>query len=344
VTAPALPFTTTVDAAKPRPALVCVTPVLNEEWILERFLACAALWADHIVIADQGSTDRSREIARAHPKVILVENPMSHFDERVFRGLLIQAAREIPEPRLFIALDADEALTANWETSPEWQTLLSLEPGTVVKFDWLNMYEGAKRGFIPEWEYPYGLMDDGTEYVADKIHTHRLPMPAHPPVLVLKEVKIIHFAPTEWTRYKSRQRWYQCWEVLNRPKRRATELYRFYHSMDNPRGVVDMAPEWLDGYRRRGIDLTSVRRQARYRWDGEVLDFFQQHGTAVFRRLDVWDVDWATLAAAWGHERPPRDPRSLLDRLVLKYLRRTQGRHHGLAYRWIDRALRVVGW
>lgn len=37
--------------------IVCLTPVRNEAWILERFLKAAELCADHIVLADQDSTE-----------------------------------------------------------------------------------------------------------------------------------------------------------------------------------------------------------------------------------------------------------------------------------------------
>ena len=35
--------------------IICLTPVKNEGWILERFLKCTSLWADYIIIADQSS-------------------------------------------------------------------------------------------------------------------------------------------------------------------------------------------------------------------------------------------------------------------------------------------------
>ena len=51
--------------------IVVVTQVKNEEWILERFLALTSRFADAIVVADQRSTDRSREIyaqfSKSHP-------------------------------------------------------------------------------------------------------------------------------------------------------------------------------------------------------------------------------------------------------------------------------------
>src|SRR5437667_3161139 len=97
-----------------RPTIICLTPVKNEAWILDRFLQCASLWADHIIVADQCSEDESREIVGRHPKVILIENPSPVYDEGARQKLLLEAARRIPGKRLLIALDADEMLTANW--------------------------------------------------------------------------------------------------------------------------------------------------------------------------------------------------------------------------------------
>ena len=52
--------------------------------------------------------------------------------------MLVEAARSIPNDgkRIFIALDADEALSANWRKSPEWHKLLRAAPGTVLAFQW----------------------------------------------------------------------------------------------------------------------------------------------------------------------------------------------------------------
>jgi glycosyltransferase involved in cell wall biosynthesis len=103
-----------------RPTVICLTPVKNEAWVLERFLRCASVWADYIIIADQKSTDGSQEIARQFKKVILIENPSPTYNEFAREELLIEAARNISGPRLLVALDADEALTANFMNSVEW--------------------------------------------------------------------------------------------------------------------------------------------------------------------------------------------------------------------------------
>src|SRR5579872_3256170 len=92
------------------PTIICLTPVRNEAWILERFLQCASLWADHIVVADQCSDDDSCEIALRHPKVTLIRNPSPAYDEGARQRLLIDAARRLPAEgrRMLIAIDADE--------------------------------------------------------------------------------------------------------------------------------------------------------------------------------------------------------------------------------------------
>ena len=61
--------------------IICLTPVRNEAWILDKFLQCTSLWADYIILADQMSTDGSREIALKYPKVILVDNNSATFNE-----------------------------------------------------------------------------------------------------------------------------------------------------------------------------------------------------------------------------------------------------------------------
>jgi len=62
--------------------------VKNEEEVLERCLASVSNFADEIVIVDTGSTDRTKEIAQAHPKVKLFDSDhfgsWTHFSEFSF--------------------------------------------------------------------------------------------------------------------------------------------------------------------------------------------------------------------------------------------------------------------
>ena len=150
-------------------SIVCLTPVKNEAWILDRFLQCASLWADHIIIADQQSNDGSREIASKYSKVILVNNPSPTFNEPERQKLLINEARKIPGSRLLITLDADEILTANFKDSPEWQTILQAPIGTVINFQWVNLCPDMKNCWIPNRDFAWGFIDDNSEHLARKI-------------------------------------------------------------------------------------------------------------------------------------------------------------------------------
>src|ERR1700751_208255 len=123
-----------------KPLLICLTPIKDEAWILERFLKCTSVWADHIIIADQHSKDQSKEIARSFPKVTLIENNSETYNEPDRQQLLIREARKIAGPKILMTLDADEFLTANFLTSPEWETILRSTVGTVIRFQRLEVF------------------------------------------------------------------------------------------------------------------------------------------------------------------------------------------------------------
>jgi glycosyltransferase involved in cell wall biosynthesis len=336
-------------AADLPPTVVCVTPVKNEAWILDRFLACASLWAEHIIIADQGSDDGSREIIRGYPRARLIENRSPSYNERDRQQLLIAAAREIPAPRLIVALDADEMLTANWAESPEWKTVLRAPPGTVIRFQWVNICPDLSSCWVPDADMPFGFVDDGSAHRGELIHSPRVPVPSGSPSLLLRDIKVLHYQYTDWQRMKSKQRWYQCWERIHNPKSRPTSIFRLYHRADAvvPRERQPLRWEWTAGYERLGIDMTSVRRPGEFRWDRDVMDLFTRHGVRAFRHLDVWDADWTERARADGSadaSRSFRDPRGPAERLIHQWLRWTQ-RHS--ASRWVrlgDRVLRAFGW
>lgn len=326
--------------------MICLTPVKNEAWILDRFLSCASLWADHIIVADQGSKDDSVAIARRYPKVTLIENPSRSYDEGARQRLLLEAARRIPGQRILIALDADEVLTANWSDGPEWRAVRLAKPGTVIRFQWANLRPDLQTCWLPPQRLPLGFADDGSEHGGSMIHSDRLPIPADAPSLVLREIKVLHYQYTDWPRMESKQRWYQCWEQLRQP-RRAAQIYRQYHFMHAipATQVRPVRPEWFKGYQQQGIDLTSISREDSYLWDRLVLEMIKQHGSATFRRINIWDVDWKLKAKQTGVDGDGiHDPRSWLDRAVLHWLRKTQEQYTRPLNRLLQWLLRFVGW
>jgi hypothetical protein len=332
------------------PTLICLTPVKNERWILERFLTCASLWADHIIVADQGSTDGSAEIAARFPKVALVENPSPDYDEVARQRLLIEHARRIPGPRLLLALDADEALVGDAFASLDWRRALDAPEGTVLTMQWVNVLPGARTAWLPEHAIPFGFVDDGTEHCGGRIHTPRLPVPPGSPVLELDAVKVLHFQYVDWARMKSKQRWYQCWEAIHHPENRPIQVYRAYHQMDAlPRNrIVPLEPSWLAAYAAAGVDLTDwPPTPGPLPWDEDVARWIVRYGARRFAKVDIWDVDWPDVARRSGlpvAAEALQDPRRRSQRLVHGFLRITQARHTRAPVRAAQRLLRLGNW
>lgn len=327
-----------------RPDLLCLTPVKNEEWILRRFLKSATGWADQVILADQLSIDSTREIAKQFDKVRVIKNDNPAYDEGARQTLLLNAARENESAnrRVLLALDADEMLSSNWRTSDEWQKLLTAESGTVLAFYWVNLLPGCDKGWLSPEPIPFGFVDDGSSHVGEVIHSRRLPVPEHANWMIFKDIRVLHYQYTNWNRMKSKQRWYQCWERINHPQKRPITIFRQYHHMDSERETAfPTDPSWFsaqDGT----LDMIPETHYARdYTWDDKVREIISEAGTEVFRKLDIWD----SLLTSEGAESPIlSDPRNAFEKLIHRWLRRTQPRHDELDVRIIQKLLQIAGW
>ena len=295
------------------------------------------------------STDETAEIARRFEKVQVLSISAEVFDERKNRGLLIDAARQVGGPRVLLAIDADEFLTPNWER-PEWRQALQSEPGTLLTFDWVNLLPGIRRAWVPPHKIPYGFVDDGSDHSLTPIHGPRIPIPDGAPICALSETKVLHLQYTDWPRMKSKQRWYQCWERINHPRKRPIQIYRQYHRMDAfpPDQLHPVPPDWLHHYAELGIDLRPRSSAGPFWWDEQVLEWLVDRGPRPFAKIaDVWDEDWGQIAARLGRTVPPErvsDPRGRLDRLIHQWLSRTQSTAMSSTTRWWQRALIPFGW
>ncbi|HTQ32003.1 MAG TPA: glycosyltransferase family 2 protein [Opitutaceae bacterium] len=331
----------------PRPTLICLTPVRNEAWILDRFLQCASTWADHIIIADQQSDDGSREIAGRHPKVRLVENAGAGLDEKSRQELLIAEARKIPGPRILLALDADEMLSANFTASPEWALLLAASPGTSLWFERADLYPFHESIAVYHSPWLFGCVDDGRPHAGRFIHSPRVPVDEHGPKLHFAEIKVLHYQYTDWARMKSKHRLYEIIETLKDPRRSAISIYRQYHHMDPPNPWKMPVPRaWFEGYERQGIDMTSTKIDGRYGYDRQALQEMEKHGPRRFARQAVWEVDWTELARAHGFASPERfsDPRTRFEKWFHRWLADSQPRPFTFKNKVINKLLRWTGW
>ena len=164
------------------PLLVVLTPVRNEAWILHAFLKATSLWADYIIIADQMSTDGSRDIYPQYEKVIVVDNHRAEMHQARTRQLLFEAAQKIEGDKILFTLDADEFLSGDFMNTPSWQTILNSEPGDVFLFRWIDLLPKAERCIISKPLYWAAHMSDDLmkgQFPDNHIHEWRLPWPTN---------------------------------------------------------------------------------------------------------------------------------------------------------------------
>lgn len=346
-----------------KPKIICLTPTKNEAWIIERFLKCASLWADHIIIADQGSTDSTVEIAKKYPKVIVVENKNSEYNEKSRQELLLSEARKIDGKKLIFALDADEFLSANAFISSEWQTIQEAPAGTVFTFRWLNIHPNftsvtKDNRFRGNWAY----MDDGVSHSSTrKIHTERLPYPDNAVHIHCNDIFVLHYAYVDNQRLESKKRWYMCWELinLNVDYRSLYKKYIINHDLyGEGLEVLPLEKRWLEGY--ANIDMTSIPQQVIhfapntdmpyakkllpvFWWDYEVLEMIEKYGAQRFRFLSIWSYDFSLLAKFLNKSdsfifcRPHDVKTRLYDRLIV-----LAEKYSGLRLRFIEKALHII--
>lgn len=279
----------------PRRPLVVLTPVKNEAWILDRFLAVTSRVADLIVIADQGSTDGSRDICRRFPKVHLIDNPSPDYDEATRQLMLLRVAREaVPGEKVLLALDADEILAANAPGSAGWRAMLEAAPGTVLCFEKPDLWQGTDLCLRYETPWPLGYVDDGAEHSAHRLHSIRIPTPEGAPRFHVPDVKILHFALTRLDHQAAKARFYSVQENLHgtSPLYRRRALYSRTRNW-SAYGHLEPTPRaWFAGWEEEGIDLHALRHEEFYWQDFEVLRLFGRHGVRRFWLDDIWGFDW----------------------------------------------------
>ncbi|MDZ8049865.1 MAG: glycosyltransferase family 2 protein [Aulosira sp. ZfuVER01] len=277
------------------PKIVVITPVKNEAWILERFLSVTSQFADHIIIANQNSTDDTISICKKYPKAILIENKSEKYSEADRQLLLIQTARElIQEQKIILALDADEILAANAIKTPSWQTMLNAKPGTVIFFEKPDLYLTTKQCIRSGILTPLGYVDDGAEHQPQLIHSVRIPMPEYATRLHIHDIKVLHYALARMDAQASKVRLYGVIENILGISNAISRRYRYSASQDYLKlGKLETTPdEWYIGWEEMGIDMHAINKQKYYSYDFEMLQYFHKYGLRRFWREDIWRFDW----------------------------------------------------
>jgi len=279
------------------PKIIVLTPVRNEAWILDTFLSITSRFADHIVIADQHSTDGTPQMAKRHPKVILIENKDVEFSNISRQRLLIDTARKLfPGPRILLALDADELLTADSVGVEGWEVMKKQKSGTVFLFEKPDLIETCEQCVrYPDGPWPLGYYDDNKPHFGPVLGSIRIPTSDDAPRLVVRDIKFLHYGLARIRAQSAKFRFYAVQDNLHKlnPLYRRRWAYNLGRVMKGLKeNAVPVPPEWFKGWLELGFNVRTVIDE-KFPWqDVELLKIFHRYGEKRFWLDLVWDWNW----------------------------------------------------
>lgn len=324
-----------------RPLIIVMTPVRNEAWVLRAFLEATSLWADYIIIADQMSTDGSREIAKSYDKVIFIDNKNPEFNEAERQGMLVAKAREVADGRdtLLWGLDADEILAANAFETEDWKHILNSAPGDVFWFKWAEICPNQKEYWLSRnTYYPWLFHDDGKEphgnYVRN-MHSMRIPYPIEEKQMYyVDDFRVLHLAYLNEHRVASKRRFYQFvdWEMNHR---HPVTLCRSYTQTKTGEQVSPLPGNFLYHKDEYGFDLLNLvdAEVTKCYMDEYIVERFQRHAMKELRKLDIWDDVFLKTYDL-------NDPQHVVDKWVHSYLRKTALKKDEKLIRILDKVIK----
>jgi len=326
-----------------QPLHIVMTPVRNEAWVLRAFLETTSIWADYIIIADQMSTDGSREIAKEYPKVILIDNKNPEFNEAERQAMLVAKAREVAAGRdtLLWGLDADEVLAANTFETEDWKHILNSKPGDVFWFKWAEICPNQKEYWLSKTTYyPWLFHDDGKEphgnYVRN-MHSMRIPYPIEEKQMYyVDDFRVLHLAYLNEHRVASKRRFYQFvdWE-MNR--RSPVALSRSYTQIKKNDQILPLPNNFLYKTNQYDFDLLDLvdTEVAKCYMDEYIVERIPRHSMKELRKLDIWDDVFLKTYHL-------DDPQRKVDKLVHSYLRNTVQRNNNKIIRGLDKVIKKL--
>lgn len=330
---------------KNRPAIVVVTPVRNEAWVMDAFLTCTSSWADYILLADQHSDDGTREIASKYEKVTLIDNNLAEMNQAAARELLFKEADKIEKDKIVFALDADEFLSEGFDKTEGWRRIMESEPNEIFCFKWLNLYGDFKHdvpntGYM-EWacHFAPGISLAQEYHNCERRAVHEMRFPCLPTTrasyILIDDIQFVHLARLNLARQENKRAFYQVSSVAKLQKwMSAIGLYRSYHtSQPETKSLEKDVILYVasDGGDARAMVKTGDIGQ--YYID-EMVRIFQRDGYKKYLKIDIWDNPYLIQAGV-----TPRVP--LKFKALHSYLRKTQYRAENKSVRLMDWALKL---
>jgi glycosyltransferase involved in cell wall biosynthesis len=271
--------------------VITLVPVKNEAWILPFSLQNYSSFSDHIIVADQGSTDDSVAICNQFDKVHVVQNPYIGHTNKM-RWLLLDEARKIDKNALIVYIDADEFI------SPAFieEILTHAKTGhQSIGFSsyWIQItkdYEHARGEHV--WTnnikkfafFDNETIDYNRQIVTDD-HSSRIPDTES---VVHIESPLLHLQFLSKPRSEIKQALYMCNELLRGDDpRKINNKYSVSQYPATP-VLTKTKSKWFRGIHLPPLSLfvtTDTQKEQ------VVIDILNKHGVTYFESLAIWQID-----------------------------------------------------
>jgi len=322
-------------------------PVKNDSWFIENSIRHAVAWADHVIVADESSTDGSVEIYKRLEKEspnlkIIYDRPKMDFTTPDMRNYMLEQVRTIEGYNIIFELHADEIISAKiLKSETRNEIVQKLAVGECLELPWLTLWKDPLqyRSDKSVWSNNsciFAFRDDRkSQFQSAGFHGFRVPENYLENKIKLNRIPVIHYQFTNIGADMSKQALYQTFERNHYPDENIFKIYRLYSYFFDERNMnceelneEDYAP-WI----RMGLNILELHEDAEeFCWrDGEVLKNFKIYGLGRYEKTLIWHINWEKKrqhALKKGLQNIPSfeivDPRSLRTRLAHKFLMRYQ--------------------
>jgi hypothetical protein len=178
------------------------------------------------------------------------------------------------------------------------------EPGTLIYLQWVTLWKSYKyyRVDSPNFYGSYNRqiwIDDGISEIPaagyQEMHMAYNPLKAKK-YLYLNDIVCLHYQCCNWQRMESKHRYYRAHEKVNIQKLSDLAIYRIYgHMSSNDMEIKSSPHEWFDGWKKKGIDMTTVQTESFTHFDLSVIEMLHKNGPDFFAFQDIWRVNWSEL-------------------------------------------------
>ena len=104
-------------------------------------------------------------------------------------------------------------------------------------------------------------------------------------------VGLMHFQFVNWENLLIKQAWYRCLERIRNPKMNPYKINKIYGESKNEVGLeTKVSPQsWFSEYKFFDKDIYAHAKS----WQKiQVQVWLEQYGKSLFKKLDIWDIDW----------------------------------------------------